>query len=191
MTAISINMPAATHLRNVGGKSVKLDWSKVPAGILPAILEVGAKTVLTNAFNGGGKGATEAEKLAAMEKKMAAWYRGEFNVVSRGESGMGALKEQYIDERRADTGASRADVERAIKATVASVFGRDESATFGKFLDAVAALKCRADDNLNAADVREELEAALAERAEKAAQARVWVRDKIDTSSIDLASLGL
>lgn len=180
----TIQMPNATHLRNVAGKAIKLDWNKVPESILPAILEVGAKTVLTNAFNGGGKDASEAEKLAAMEKKMEAWYRGEFNVTSRGESGLTPLKEQYIDERRAATGSTRSEVEKSIKALVAQVFGKDESATFGKFLDAVATLKAK--EGGEVADHREAIESALADRAAKAQAKRDAMAAKLDVSAIDL-----
>jgi hypothetical protein len=186
----SINLPAATFLRNVGGVAVKLDWTKVPEAILPAILEVGAKTVLTNAFNGGGKTATDTEKLAAMEKKIAAWYRGEFNVVTRGDSMMTAMREQYVDERRAATNATRADVEKAIKATVKAVFGADESATFGKFLDAVATLKAK-ETKGDYGTIREEIEAGLETRTILAQAERAKLAAGLDTSSIDLAALGL
>jgi BMFP domain-containing protein YqiC len=185
----SINLPAATFLRNVAGKAIKLDWSLVPAAILPMILEVGAKTVLTNAFNGGGKDASDADKLAAMEKKMAAWYRGEFNVVTRGDSLITAMREQYIDERRAATQSSRKDVEASIKQTVASVFGKDEAATFGKFLDAVATLKAKATRG-DFATIRAEIEEGLEERTLAAAAKRDAEAKSIDMSQVDLSDLG-
>lgn len=185
MTARNINLPAKIFLRNVGGKAINLDCAKLPDGVLAGIFEVGAKTMLTNVFNGQGKAATDAARLDALEKKMAAWYRGELNVVSRGESQYTAMREQYIDERRAATKATRSEVEKAIKETVKAVFGADESATFSKFLDAVATLKAK-QAGTEMADEREAIETALVERTEKAAAERAKVADKIDLSAIDL-----
>lgn len=182
----SIQLPAKTFLRNVNGEAINIDWAKVPAAILPSILEVGAKTVLTNAFNGGGKDAADSDKLAAMMKKLDAWYRGEFNVVTRGESGMTQLREQYIDERREATGQTRSAVESQIKALVKQVFGADEAASFGKFLDAVATIKHKQDDSKTVIAHREVIEEGLADRAAKAAAKRAKEASKLDLSDIDL-----
>lgn len=183
--ARKVNLPASILIRNVAGKGIALDVSRIPDAILGDIFAVGAKTVLTNAFNGGGKDATDAAKLDAMTKKMEAWYRGEFNVTTRGDSAMTAMREQYVDERRAATSATRAQVEAQVKATVKSVFGDKESATFSRFLDAVATVKAKESGEPFDA-TREAIEASLWARTEKAAQKRAEVSAKLDVSSIDL-----
>ncbi len=182
--SVTITLPESIFLRNVGGVKQVLDVTKLPESVIGPIFETGAKTVLTNAFNGGGSAATDAEKLAAMQKKIAAWERGEFNVVTRGESGMSMLREQYIDERREATGATRGAVEKAIKSAVQDTFGKDEPATFGRFLDAVAAAKCKADASLVLADYRDAIEIALSERAEAAAAKRAKAGAKLDVTDL-------
>lgn len=190
MTNVSIQLPTTPVLiRTVGGEPIRLDFAKLPVNIVGELVVAGAKIILTNTFNGGGKDATEQDKRAQLEKKMAAWYKGEFNVVARGESAMTALRNQYIDERRAATNATQAEVEKQIKATVASVFGKDESATFSRFLDAVATLKAKAKGEQRAvADIRAEIEDGLAKRADEAEQARAKARAEL---TVDVADLGL
>jgi len=182
---LTLTMPTATELRRDGeGKAVLLEWDKIGANVAAAILVAGAKTVLTNAYNGGGKAATEAEKLAALLKKRDAWYAGEFNVIGRGESAMTALREQYIDERREATSQSRKQVETAIKALVAAKYGKDEPATFARFLDAVA-LHAEPKSDVARLEMRERIENDLAERAAKAAAKRADAAKDVNVDGID------
>src|SRR5690606_22394793 len=109
---IEITLPESIHLRTVEGKSVALDVTRLPVGIIGAAFAVGCKTVMTNVWNGGGKDATDTDRMAALQKKMDAWYRGELNVTARGDSQMSAMREQYVDERKAATGATAASVDK-------------------------------------------------------------------------------
>jgi septal ring factor EnvC (AmiA/AmiB activator) len=187
MTTITISVSDQLFVRNVGGEKVNLDTTTLSAAVAASIFEVGAKTVLTNAWNGGGKDATDAERKAALERKMAAWYRGEFAVATRGDSQMTAMREQYVDERKAAAGMTTAQVERSIKDTVKQVFGADTAATFDNFLNAVATLLSKRDGETRAvADIREEVESGLAKRTEEAAAKRAKVASKLDLSAVDL-----
>jgi hypothetical protein len=103
--AITITLPSKTMLRTIGEgankKPIYLDWSKVPEAVIPAMLEGGMKTVLNNAYNSGGKDRSEAERVAQMEKRINAFYRGEYVAVERGENAYTGMWNAYVDEVRA------------------------------------------------------------------------------------------
>lgn len=181
----TLTLPTNLHIRNVAGNAITLDLSKVPVNVLEQIVTRGSTTILGNVWNGGGSAATETERLANLQKKMDAWYRGEYASVERSESGFTAMREQYIDERRAAAGLTRAQVEKAIKDTVAQVFGKDEAATFSKFLDAVATVKAKA-NGTDAPTERAAIESALAERTAKAAAERAAASKDLDLTDIGL-----
>ena len=89
MTSTKIELElGTTSVRDPQSKTTRgtIDWSKIKPNVIKAILETGARTILNNTYNGGGAKATDAEKQAKFDKKLAAWERGEFNVTERGES---------------------------------------------------------------------------------------------------------
>lgn len=179
-TKISIELPGATTIRTLAsGEQVKLQWDKLPAHVVAAICEGGAKIILTNAYNGGGKDKTEGEKEAQLQKRLDAWYRGEYVQVERGESQFTAMREQYYSERLEAAGQTRAQVDKQIKALVAQQFGEKEAATFSRFLDAVAKVKAKAAGTEASAE-REAIETALAKRTAEAAAKRAELASKID-----------
>lgn len=173
MTQVTITLPASILVRNVGTESIRLDTGKLSAEVVAKIFEGGAKIILTNVYNGGGKERSEVERVAQLQKKLDAWYRGEYVTVERGESQYTAMREQYAQERLEAAGMSRAEVDKAIRATVTRVFGEKESATFPKFLLAVATEKAKANGKPEEAPaIAEAIEAALAKRTAEAAQKR-------------------
>ncbi len=181
MVKVTIELPNATVIRTLAnGEQAKLQWAELPANVIAAICEGGAKIVLTNAYNGGGKDKTDAEKEAQMLKRLDAWKRGEYVQVERGESQFTAMREQYYSERLEAAGQTRAQVDKQIKQLVASTFGEKEPATFSKFLDAVATHKHKAGDERAVSDIRDEIEAALAKRTAEAAAKRAELASKID-----------
>jgi hypothetical protein len=183
---VSISLPSRTLLRNVDGKPVYIDWSKVPASVLPAILEGGAKIVLTNAFNSGGKDKTDGERLAQLEKRLAAFYRGEYVIAERGESAYTGMWNAYVDETRAETGCSVADCDKAKRAAITRVFGEKEKATTALFFKALATDIAKENDT----DVSAELEAVesyYAGLAAKAAEQTAKAAAKIDVSGLAIA----
>lgn len=198
-TTFKLEMGSAMKLRTVkdgkgNARDIMLDWAKLPESIVPMILEVGARTMLTNVFNGGGKEMSETERAAQLEKKLDGWYRGEFRQVERGESQYTAMRDQYAQERLEAAGMSRAEVDKAIRATVTRVFGEKESATFPKFLAAVATEKRKAmvDGGQPEADVpsviaiAETIETGLAKRTAEAAAKRAKLAAGLSTAGVDL-----
>jgi hypothetical protein len=185
----SLSFPNRVFLRNVGGKPISLDVSALPDAIVERVFEVGAKTILTNVYNGGGKDASDAEKLAALQKKMDAWARGEFAVVERGESQFTAMREAWLDEFRAATGASIKQADEYLSAKVKDALGKDAKATFSHFLDVTANEYVAAKQFDNAADAREALEAHYAKLADDAAKQRDEAAKKLKAiPALDLSA---
>lgn len=194
MPKLNINLPTSitVALGKDTGQRLVVECARVPANVVEAIFVAGAKVILTNAYNGGGKEAKQADKEAAARKKLDAWYRGEFNVVNRGESGMTALREAYVDDVRAKTGATAKAVEDSIRATVASVFGDKEPATFGRFIDAVGLLIAKQKHGAKPSDEqvqteRDGFEAKYQGLADEAAKRRADATAKLDLTNLVLA----
>lgn len=194
MNKVNMTLPTAitVAMGKDSGDRLAVDTARLPANVLEAIVVAGIKVILTNAYNGGGKEAKQDDKLNAATKKLDAWYRGEFNVVNRGDSMLTAMREAYIDDVRAKAGCSAKDVETAIKATVSAVFGEKESATFGKFIDALGTMIAREEHGKDATDeqiaaAREAIEAKYLGLADEAAKRRSAATAKIDVKGLALA----
>lgn len=193
MAKLTIEMPATVKVAmgKDSGQFLTVDIKRmVPFSALwIALITAGIKTILTNVYNGGGKDAKHDVKMAAAQKKLDAWYRGEFNIVERGDSMLTAMKEAYIDDIRSkQEGASIKDVEESIKATVSAVYGEKETATFGKFLDAMGTLLHKQDDSQTAEQHREAMESYLAGLVEESAKKRSAVAAKLDVTGLALAA---
>jgi hypothetical protein len=190
MAKVTLNLPTTTTVAL--GKDttdrLPIEWSRVKPNVLEAILVAGAKVIVTNAYNGGGKEAKQADKVAAATKKLDAWYRGEFNVVNRGDSMMTALREAYVDDVKAKTGATTKQVEDSIRAAVSNVFGEKEAATFGRFIDAMGTLIARQkhgepNEEQTAAE-RAAFEARYQGLADEAAKRRAEATPKLDLAGL-------
>ena len=187
MTKVTIELPATLTVKRFDdGADCKVEWAKIPATLLPDILKAGALVMLTNTYNTGGKAATAAEKRASLEKKLEAWYRGELHVSTRGNSQLTLMREQYVDERKAATGASTAAIERLMSDLCQKVFGK-ASASFDVFLNAVATTKAKA-AGLPVHEIRESIEAPLWERTQEAIAERAKNAAALE---VDVADLGL
>lgn len=185
--ARTVNVADRIFLRTVDGKPVNWDAKDVPDSIIEKLIEVGAKTILTNVYNGGGATATTSEKLAQLQKKLDAWKRGEFNVVERGENQFTAMREAWMDEIRAATSMSIKEADEYLRGKVRAKFGEDHKATFSAFLDATAAEYVAAGQFENDADAREALEAHYAKLADDAAKAREKASAKVVVPTLDLS----
>lgn len=181
MTKLTITLPETIHIRNVAGEAFVVETAKLPVSVIADILAGGMKIVLTNAYNSGGKDVPETDRLRNMERRRAAWYRGEYALSNSGprESVIGEQREAFISKQVA-LGKTVKEAEASIRNTVTAAFGKDEKATFPRFLDAVATIKAKADGG-DFEKVREELEAsAMAaveamrkERAESVASVQI------------------
>ena len=184
MVNVSINVPASIMLRNVDGKPVYLNVEALPTAIIGKVFEAGAKVILTNAFNGGGAKSTEAEKLAQMLKRMDAWMKGEYAVTERGASQETLMREVYVARVMEAKGCSAADVDKAIKATVAKVMGKDTAAKFSTFISCVAKVKFDGDTD-GAVKWEQDTIADLEKAAAELAAERAKATESIDLSDFD------
>lgn len=185
MTKVSVELPASIFLRNHEGKALSVTAEQMTP-VLAELIKVGAKTVLTNVWNGGGKDATDSERLAALQKKLDAWSRGEFNVTERGESQYTAFKEVFIADCIA-AGHTTKSAEEAIRAKVAELLGKDTKATFANFIEATAIEYEKAGD-MTRDEARNALEGYYANEADKRAKAREAANAKIELPKLDLSA---
>ena len=182
---VKINLPESIFLRTHNGEALYVTAEQMEK-VADQLLIVGAKTILTNVWNGGGKDATDAERVAALGKKLDSWARGEFNVVERGESQYGAFKEVYLADCVA-AGLTIKAAEEAIKAKVAELMGKDTKATFSNFIEA-SAIEIEKSGDMSRAEARTALESYFATESDKRSKARDAAGAKIKLPSIDLSA---
>lgn len=140
----------------------------------------------------GGKPNSDAVWAAMRDKRVKAWVAGDWSQRAGGERATTALKEAYIDDIRQAKGATIAQVERGIKDLVADTYGKDEPATFSRFMDALALTLARRDAGgvgetaESIADYRAKIEAKYQGLADAAKAKRAEVSAKLDVTGIDL-----
>lgn len=182
---------AETFIRTVTRKGKQerfvVTWADIPDDVIVRVLEAGAKVILTNAWNGGGKDASDDERLAAVDKKLDSWKRGEFNVVERGESFFTAWKEVYLSDCIAAGMTSKA-AEQNIKDKVAERLGKDSKATFDNYLNATALEYAEADADMTRDEARAALESYYGAEAQKRAEAAAKTQQKIAAPKLNLAA---
>jgi plasmid stability protein len=185
MAKHNIDLPARIFLRNHNGEALYVTEDQL-APVLLKLVEVGAKTILTNVWNGGGKDATDAERLAALMKKLDAWKRGEFNVTERGESQYSAFKEVYLADCVA-AGFSIKAAEDAIRVKVTERLGKDTKATFANFIEASAVEYADAGD-MTRDEAREALEAYYAKESDRRQKELATANKKVEMPKLDLSA---
>jgi hypothetical protein len=179
----SLVLPNRIMLRTYNGEPLYVSFD-LPDLVLAKVLEVGARTILTNVWNGGGKDATETERHAGVMKKLDAWKKGEFNVVERGESQYTAFREVFIADCIA-AGMTTKQAEDGLKGKVAERLGKDAKATFANFIEA-SAIEYAEGGEMTRDEARERLEAYYAAEAARRAKEREDV--KVTLPTIDLAA---
>lgn len=182
---VTLRLPKRVRLYDHDGKPVYWDLESTVPGIGERLVVVGGRTVLTNVRNGGGKDATDAERNAAVLKKLDAWKRGEFNVTERGESQYTAWRGVFIADCVAAEMTTKA-AEDAIRAKVAERLGKDAKATFANFIEASAIEYAEAGD-MTRDDAREALERYYASEADRRAKEREKAGSKVTLPTIDLS----
>lgn len=185
MTKFIIELPDSIFIRTHDGKALSVVPADI-AAVLGKVAEVGMKTILTNVWNGGGKTATDAERLAAFLKKVDSWKRGEFNVVERGESQYSAFREVFVADCIA-AGFTTRQAEDAIKVKVAEKLGKDTKATFANFIEASAIEHADAGE-MTRDEAREALEAYYAAESDRRAKERDKAGSKVKLPVIDLSA---
>lgn len=185
MTKVTANIADKIFLRNHNGEAIYVPGETL-AKVADKLIEVGAKTILTNVWNGGGKDATDAERLAALQKKIDSWNKGDFNVVERGESQYSAFREVYVADCIA-AGFTTKQAEDAIKAKVAERLGKDTKATFANFIEA-SAIEYAESGEMTRDEARTALEAYYAKESDRRAKEREKASAKIELPKLDLSA---
>jgi hypothetical protein len=72
------------YVGTFGGKRFAFNWTEIPTEVIGRILTEGALRVLRDGT--GGKDKTEAEKLAAVTKRVDSWRAGSWTVSARGSA---------------------------------------------------------------------------------------------------------
>lgn len=167
------------------GASVTIDITEVPESVLGDLLVTGLRIKATNAYNSGGAETPEADRVSNVERLQAAWKRGELNAGSNGprDSMVGDMREAFI-AKQVSLGKTVKDAELSIRTTVTTAFGKEEKATFPRFLDAVATIKAKAGGDYDT--IRAELEKAATDAVEALRKERAESVEELD---IDTANL--
>ncbi len=166
-----------------------VDLAKLGDNVTRAILESGIKVILLNTYNGKGKDATTDERQAALDKKLAAWYRGEFNVVERGDSFKSMMREAFYAAEAERLGQSVSGVEKAYNKLIDDTLPKDGDKAPAKSVDnlfrAVATAIAEAKDG-DVAETQTKLEAKYSAAAEALAKQRSEASAGIDLTGIEL-----
>lgn len=185
MAKLSIEVPERINLRTHNGEAIYVTLEHIRP-VAAKALEVGVRTVLTNVWNGGGKDATDAERFAALMKKLDAWKRGEFNVTERGESAYSAYREVWMADM-VTAGNTQKASEEYLKAKVAERLGKDTKATFANFIEA-SAIEVAEAGEMSRDEARLALEAYYAKESERRSAEREEAGSKVKLPVIDLAA---
>lgn len=183
---LSVTLPTRINLRTHNGEPVYIEAEKHIGPVASKALEVGVRTMLTNVWNGGGKDATDAERFAALMKKLDAWARGEINVTERGESQYSAFREVWLADMIAAGNTTKAS-EDYLRAKVAERLGKDAKATFANFIEA-SAIEAAEGGEMNRDEARMALESYYASESDRRAKEREKAGSKVKLPTIDLAS---
>lgn len=184
---IEITLPETVLIRNIDGKPFNVDVAKLATHpqVLADLAMGGMKIIGNNTYNSGGKDAKPAERMAELERRVNGWYAGNYVTVGGPRDSLaGDMKEAFIANRVAK-GMTVGDAEKLIRATVTEVFGKDDKATFGRYLDAVATQVAKA-KKVEYQTVRDEIEASALAAAEKlrADRAKASAAIVIDADSL-------
>lgn len=182
-----------------------VDTAKLAANVRDAILEAGIKVILLNTYNGKGKDATDDDRQAALDKKLAAWYRGEFNVVERGDSFKSLMREAFYAAEAERLGKSLSSVEKLYNKLIDDTLPKDGDKLPAKSVDnlfravAMQVAKSRNEVNKAAAekagqefvpvnpdDIQRALEDKYSKAAESLAAERAEAKAGIDVTGIDI-----
>lgn len=143
MTKFTINVAKTTFAFPVGdtGLVTEFDLTKVPEAVLSIALVNGFMGALNNIARSNGKAEdpkSNKEWAKARADKVAVWYAGTWAANGGGERDTLPMRDAFYLEQRASDTQGRKRLDKVIRAKVTEIFGENESATFGRFLAAVA-----------------------------------------------------
>lgn len=169
------------------GLVTEVDLSKIPANVLAIALVNGFIGALNNISRSNGKDEapkTNKEWAKARQDKVEVWLAGEWAAHGGGgERDVWPVRDAFYAEQGAVDAKSRKRLDKAIRQLVTDTFGADESATFAKYLDAVAVTLAKAGKGK-----QDDLRAKLQAKYDKLAVELVKERNKA-SAKLDLAGL--
>ena len=169
------------------GLTTDIDLNKIPAEVLSIAMVNGLIGALNNIARSNGKGEepkTDKQWAKARADKVAVWEAGSWaSHGGGGERDTLPMRDAFYAERGAVDSKARKALDKAIQSKVRDTYGDGESATFARFLDAVAK-ELGAGDATEAASIREKLEA----KYTKLALDLVKERSKA-TATLDIGSM--
>lgn len=140
MRKVTINVPDSLVIRNVGGKAVRVDFTRVPESVFSDAFQGGFLVVMNNTFNSGGKDASETERLANLERRINAMYEGHW--ISKGGGGSSLVpymwEALWAEKGIADNPAAVAKATKDAAELVRKTLGEKEKATFGNYIRAIS-----------------------------------------------------
>jgi hypothetical protein len=185
--SVTITLPESIAFSNRDrGPLAKLALADLPADMIARGAVFGITTSIMNAYNSGGD--SHDTKFAALEKRLDALRRGDWEQAQRGESYFTTWRDEVFIPRCIEAGMTIAAAKALIKEKVASAFGAKESATFNRYLDACAADEVKAGNFESTADARDAIDAFYASDLESRRAAIAKSAKKITAPSIDLSA---
>lgn len=188
-TVVEVPVRDSVAVATYGGKTVWLEASKLSPEMLGTLIYEGSLRILRDGI--GAKDLSDAERIAKLEKRLAAWKAGSFRVLERGDALASLMRECYVREVQAKhPGATQRAVEKQMRETVKATLGEDVNATFENFLRAVA-------KGVAEREGKEEVEVAelLIEKYEAAARELMAERERAKEATqgmtLDLSSVAL
>lgn len=189
MSKFTITLPdRIAFSTRAGGKIATLETAKLSDALVSVIAERGFRIIGMNTYNGGGANASDAEKLAQLEKKIAAWLRGEPDVIERGDSYYTAWKDEVFIPMCLEQGMTLADANRLIKAKVTERLGPDTAAKFSAYIEVCALDEVAAGNFDDTATAREAIEAFYDAQLTERRKAREKATAKIEAPKLDLSA---
>lgn len=147
MLKVTIELPDTFRLFNTDDhKLAELSFKEMnEAGVLASFLggESGAvvkalRIPAMNAYNSGGSKASKAEKQAALDKRLAAWKRGEWAITERGEAVYTMYRDEVYLPMSLEQGMTLSAAEKHIRDKVKEYLPPESKATFANFMLATA-----------------------------------------------------
>jgi hypothetical protein len=185
--SVTITLPESIAFSNRDrGPLAKLALADLPADMIARGAIFGITTSIMNAYNSGGD--SHNAKFAALEKRLTALRRGDWEQAQRGESYFTTWRDEVFIPRCIEDGMTIAAAKELIKEKVASAFGAKETPTFNRYLDACAVDEVKAGNFETTGDARDAIEAFYTFNLETRRAARAKSAKKITAPSIDLSA---
>jgi len=186
MLKFTIELPdRITYSNRDHGKLSQLDLSKLGNEIVAEAAAFGLKTTIMNAYNSGD--GSHAEKIAAMDKRIAALARGEWRSSERGPAIYTVWKDEVFIPHCIESGMTLADANKLVRDKVNEHFPKGTNATFANYIEATA-IEAAAEFDGDRQAALEAVEAWYDDQLASRRKAREKAEAKITAPKLDLSA---